>query len=63
MASKKRKAKSRKKKSVTICKKCGHDMGRSRCKPGADGKWEVRCNACKTVYVLSIRFPPREKDT
>lgn len=50
-----------KKKSTTICQKCSHDMGRSKCKFIGNGKWEVKCNKCKTVYDISMNFPPREK--
>ena len=44
---------------VCICKKCGHNMGRSRCKPFGEG-WHVRCNSCKTHFVLKIRFPSKK---
>lgn len=52
----------KKKPMPTLCKKCGHDMGRSRCKFTGDGKWEVRCNKCKTYHVITIKFPPQVKE-
>lgn len=33
-----------------LCKKCGHNMGRSRFRNGG-----VRCNKCKTQYTLIIK--------
>lgn len=32
-----------------LCKKCGHNMGRSRVKDGG-----VRCNNCKQEYTIHI---------
>ncbi len=53
----KKKAKTKKvKKLSVICKKCKHNMGRSRCK-AQPGGWIVRCNKCKTVYDIIITFP------
>ncbi len=40
----------------TICKVCGHNMGRSRCRV-IDGAYGVRCNKCKTVYDIIIKGP------
>lgn len=61
MASKKVK---RKKKPApkTLCKKCNHNMGRSRCKFIGNGEWVVRCNKCKTEHIITIKFPPKVKD-
>lgn len=47
--------KSKKRKPVTSCKQCGHDMGRSRVRIGEDGEMQVRCNKCETVYTVTIR--------
>jgi hypothetical protein len=45
------------KKDPTICKKCGHNLGRSKCKPNDQGGWAVRCNKCKSVYDVKAVFP------
>lgn len=39
-----------------ICQVCGHNMGRSRCRI-IDGIYGVRCNKCKTVYTVTLKFP------
>jgi hypothetical protein len=52
----------KKKPATTICKECGHDMGRSRCKFTGNGQWEVRCNKCKTHYIITLKFPPQKKE-
>jgi len=46
----------KKKLDPILCKACSHNMGRSRCKV-IDGKYAVRCNKCKTVHDIIIRFP------
>ena len=38
------------------CKVCKHDMGLSRVKMTAD-PWTVRCNNCKSVHEVSLKFP------
>jgi len=45
-----------KKLGIVFCKKCKHNMGRSRCRM-IDGTYGVRCNKCKTVYSIEIKFP------
>lgn len=47
----------KKKLEPILCKKCKHNMGRSRCKPNATGGWDVRCNKCKSVFIVTIIFP------
>lgn len=39
------------------CKVCGHDMSRSRVKMAT---MTVRCNKCKSVYDVIIKFPKEE---
>jgi hypothetical protein len=39
---------------------CGHNMGRSHCKPNDLGGWNVRCNKCKQVYHVTVKFPTQE---
>lgn len=45
-----------------VCQQCGHNMGRSKAKAtGLDAEgnptWTVRCNKCKTVHDVTVRFP------
>jgi len=48
----------KKKSKQGLCTNCGHDMGKSRCRPQDDG-WLVRCGKCKTEYKITIKLPPK----
>ena len=44
---------------VLNCKKCKHNMGRSRCKFVDYSHYTVRCNKCKTVHDVVLTFPKK----